>query len=181
MRTIAKIAAIIMIVSLLAACGGGGPKEAKSVQKVYFPEWWRVQDSPEHVNTFGTAIKVSQTMSYDAAYSNAMNEAAQYVEAKVKGMVKNFEQESGVENPELLALSSKVVKVVSEAKFSNALVTKQETISLENGRFQTYVRVAIPQKTINKNLVDNIRNEEALYNEFKASQAFKELDAELGN
>ncbi len=181
MRTTAIIVALLLIVSMFTACGGGGPKAPKGVQQVYYPDWWRVQDDTEHVNTFGMATKVSQNMSYDAAYSDAMLQAAQYVEAYVKGMVKNYEEEAGVNDPQNLALTSKVVKVISEAKFSNALVNKQETITLENNRFQTFVRVAIPKDTINKNVVDNIRNEEALYNQFKASQSFKELEEELKN
>ncbi len=179
MRTTAIIIALVLIVSLFTACGGGGPEAPKGVKKVYYPSWWDVQDSPDHVNAFGFATKVSESMSYQAAHSDAMLQAAQYVESYVKGMVKNYEEESGVTDPQVLALTSKVVKVVSEAKFSNALVTERETIVLEDGKFKTFVRVAIPKETINKNVVDNIRNEEALYNQFKASQAFKELEEEV--
>jgi hypothetical protein len=59
------------------------------------------------------------------------------------------------------------------------MVTKQETIILDNERFQTFVRVSIPKETVNKNLMDKIKNEEALYNQFKASQAFDELEKEI--
>ena len=94
-------------------------------------------------------------------------------------MVKNFEQEAGVNNPQVLALTSKVVKVIADTKFTNALVTKQETIITDDNRYKTFVRVSIPKDSINKKLANQIRNEEALYNEFKASQAFQELDKEI--
>ncbi len=175
---IIKIAIMLLITILvISACGkGDGPK---GVQKLYYPDWWQNQDSEEYVQTYGMATKVSQTASYDAAYANAMLQAAQYVETVVKGMVKNYEEEAGVETPQVLALTSKVVKAVSNAKFSKTRVTKQETIPTENKRYQTFVRVSIPKESVNKNLVNQIKNEEALYNQFKASQAFDELEEEV--
>ncbi len=165
---------LLIAIFIFSACGkgnGGGPK------RVYYPDWWQRQDSPEYVQTYGMATKVNQNSSYDAAYANAMLAAAQYVETYVQGMVKNYEEEAGVNDPQVLALTSKVVKAVANAKFSNVMVTKQETIVTDNDRYQTFVRVSVPKEAINKNLVNQIKNEEALYNQFKASQAFDELDS----
>lgn len=176
-----KIFKIILLVGLMAMFlfGCGNSNGPKGVKKLYQPDWWQVQDSDEYVQTFGMATKASRNISYDAAYSDAMLQAAQYVEAYVKGMVKNFEQEAGVTNPQVLAMTSKVVKVISDAKFNNSMVTKQEVILTDDNRFQTFVRVSIPKDSINKKLSNQIKNEEALYNEFKATQAFKELDSEV--
>ncbi|MBN1326870.1 MAG: hypothetical protein JW996_02860 [Candidatus Cloacimonetes bacterium] len=161
---------------MFVACGKSGPG---GVKKLYYPDWWQEQNASEYVNTYGMATKVSQTTSYDAAYANAMLQAAQYVETYVKGMVKNYEEEAGVNDPQVLALTSKVVKTVSDAKFENAMVTKQETIVGEDNRYQTFVRVSIPKEAVNKNMLNQIKNEEALYNQFKASQAFDELEVEV--
>jgi len=149
------------------------------MKKAYYPDWWQIQDNAEYVQTYGMATKVSQNTSFDAAHANAMLQAAQYVENYVQGMVKNYEEEAGVEDPQVLALTSKVVKEVSNAKFENALVSKQETLINEEGRFQTFVRVSIPKDAVNKNTLNKIKNEEALYNQFKASQAFDELEKEV--
>ncbi|MDY6915232.1 MAG: hypothetical protein SVM86_02810 [Candidatus Cloacimonadota bacterium] len=178
MRSLRIMALLLVVVLIVAACGGKaeGPKGPK---KVYYPDWWQLQDSPEYVQTYGMAEKINQNTSYDAAYANAMLQAAQYVESYVKGMVKNYQEEAGVEDPTVTALTSSVVKVVSNSKFANAMVTKQETIIIENDRYKTFVRVSIPKESINENLVDKIKKEEALYNAFKASQSFKELDEEL--
>jgi len=171
-----KIIAVITLFLFLFACGKSGPG---GVKKVYYPDWWQEQNNPDYVNTYGMGTKVSQNSSYDAAYANAMLQAAQYVETYVKGMVKNYEEEAGVNDPQVLALTSSVVKAVSNAKFENAMVTKQETIVTDEDRFQTFVRVSIPKEAVNKNLLNKIKNEEALYNQFKASQAFDELETEV--
>ncbi|MBN1948212.1 MAG: hypothetical protein JW784_00550 [Candidatus Cloacimonetes bacterium] len=176
MRALKVVLLILVVLMLIPACGRSGPKDVK---KAYYPDWWQVQDSPDYVQTFGMATKVSQNSSYDAAHANAMLQAAQFVENYVKGMVKNYEEEAGVNDPQVLALTSKVVKEVANAKFENALVSKQETIILEDNHYQTFLRVSIPKDAINKNTLNKIRNEEALYNQFKASQAFNELDKEI--
>ncbi|MCF7859859.1 MAG: hypothetical protein K9N07_11145 [Candidatus Cloacimonetes bacterium] len=176
MKLMKILVLVVVVILLVTACGKGG---GKGVKKLYYPEWWQVQGNEEYVQTYGMATKVSQNSSYDAAYANAMLQAAQYVETYVKGMVKNYEEEAGVENPQVLALTSKVVKAVAKAKFANVMVTKQETIVTDDNRYQTFVRVSVPKEAVNKNLMNQIKNEEALYNQFKASQAFGELEKEM--
>jgi hypothetical protein len=171
------ITMLVIALFVIAACGKNGGSSGP--KKVYYPDWWQQQDSAEYVQTYGMATKVNQNSAYDAAYANAMLSAAQYVETYVKGMVKNYEEEAGVENPQVLALTSKVVKAVADAKFSNVMVTKQETIVTDDNRYQTFVRVSVPKEAVNKNLMNQIKNEEALYNQFKASQSFQELDKEV--
>ena len=182
MKVLRLIVILMVTMLILAGCGGksGTPK---GVEKEYFPEWWGIQDSPDYVFTYGTDEKVSRDASYDAAKANAMLEAAQYVDTYVKGMVKNYREEAGVENPLVLEQVTKVVKNVSKARFTNTLVNKQETIPVktEKGKkYRTFVRVTIPKDSINKNMLNKIKNEEALYNQFKASQAFDELEKEVG-
>ena len=170
---------IIIIFSLLfSSCS---TTNYTGVKKLYYPEWWQDQGNAEYVQTYGMATKVSQNSSYNAAYANAMLQAAQYVETYVKGMVKNYEEEAGVDNPQVLALTSKVVKAVAKAKFAKVMVSKQETIITDDNRFQTFVRVSVPKEAVNKNLMGQIKNEEALYNQFKASQAFGDLQSEMEN
>ena len=176
MKLLKILAVLVVVMLLVTACGKGG---GNGVKKLYYPEWWQDQGDAEYVQTYGMATKVSQNSSYDAAYANAMLQAAQYVETYVKGMVKNYEEEAGVENPQVLALTSKVVKAVAKAKFTNVMVTKQETIVTDDNRYQTFVRVSVPKEAVNKNLMNQVKNEEALYNQFKASQAFGELENEM--
>ena len=169
-----------MMLLFVWGCGGNSSQTPAGTQKVYRPDWWNSQPNDTYICTYGQATKVSETASMDAAKANALLEAAQYVEIDVKGMLKNYEEEAGVKDPQVLALEQKVVKAVSNARFSNVMPGKTETIIVneEGGqRFKTFMQMMIPKTEINKNLKDQIKNEEALYNQFKASEAFKELDA----
>ena len=174
---------LISIAILSVACSSNkGPKTEQADHVImYYPEWWDLQDNPEFVYTYGESVKMTSSLAKDAAYSKAMAQAANYVEANVKSMIKNFEEESGVNNPQLLALTSSVVKVVSNANFKGASIDKSETIKQKDNKIKVFIRVRIPQSEINQQTVNAIKNEEALYNEFKASQRFEELEKELGN
>jgi len=177
MKLIKFISLALILVMLLTACG---KSDSSNVKKVYYPDWWRLQDSAEYVQSYGMDTKLNQNASYNAAYANSMQEASNYVEAYVQSMIKNYIEEAGVENPQVLALTSSTAKVVSKAKFNGVMVTKQETIVTEEGRYKTFVRASVPKEAVNKNMLNQIKNEEALYNQFKASQSFGELEKEMG-
>lgn len=188
MKTTKLVIALVSMFLLLSlmACGGGNkaPKApAPGGDIVYRPSWWASQNDEAYVCTYGQATKVSETASMDAAKANALLEAAQFVESEVKGMIKNYEEEAGVVDPQVLALSQKVVKAVSSARFSGVMpgLTETRRVTEDQGnRYKTWVQLKIPRKEVNKNLAANIRNEEALYNQFKASQAFQELEMTTG-
>jgi len=170
----------IAILSIACSSNKGQTVEKSGYEVMYYPEWWDLQDNPEFLYTYGEGVKLTSSIAKDAAYANAMLQAANYVEVKVKGMIKNFEEESGVTNPQVLALTSKVVKVVSNAKFKGTTIDKSETIQQKDKRYKVFLRLKIPRSEIIKKTVDAIRNEEALYNQFKASQEFEELEKEIG-
>lgn len=187
MKITKLVIALVAVALLLSLVGCGGNKAPKKETppspdgvQVYRPNWWSSQNDEAYVCTYGQAEKVSETMSMDAAKANALLEAAQYVETYVQGMIKNYEEEAGVVDPQLLALSQKVVKAVSSAKFSGVVTGMTETrqITTDNGkRFKTWLQLKIPRTEVKKNLQGQIKSEEALYNQFKASQAFQELEA----
>jgi len=169
----------VIVLLFVWGCSGNANKPTSGNKKIYRPDWWNSQPSETHICSYGQAEKVSETASMDAAKANALLEAAQYVEINVKGMIKNYEEEAGVKDPQVLALSQKVVKAISNARFSNVVPGKTETIIVttkDGERYKTFIQMMIPKTEVNKNMANQIRNEEALYNQFKASQAFQELD-----
>jgi len=183
MKSAKLVIVVLAVLALFATFGCGGNKAAAPKadgEMIYRPAWWFSQTDDAYVCTYGQATKVSETASMDAAKANALLEAAQFVESEVKGMIKNYEEEAGVKDPQVLALSQKVVKAVSSARFSGVVPGLMETriVNEADGkRFKTWIQMKVPKKEVNKNLANQIRNEEALYNQFKASQAFQELEA----
>ena len=181
-KLIILLTALFVLVSIVA-CGGGNGTKPSTMQKVFKPDWYDQQDeSGTYVFTYGTAEKMSENMSVSAAKNRALLDAAMYVETYVKGMMKDFEQEAGYDNPQVLALTEQVAKSVAKAKFNGVQYPKVETYqNSETGKYKTYVRAAIPTSQVKKEAHDFIRSEEAAYNEFKATQSFKALEEEVQN
>ncbi len=178
------IFALLAISLALAIFGCGSNKEAVAPEGelVYRPAWWSSQDDPEFVYTYGQGTNLAENSSMNSARANALQEAAQYVETVVQGMIKDYEEEAGIKDPQVLSLTSSVIRAVANAKFSGVVTGKVETRKVNDhggSRFKTWMQLKIPRDQINRNMIDTIRNEEALYNQFKASQAFKELDAQV--
>ncbi|MCL2064456.1 MAG: LPP20 family lipoprotein [Candidatus Cloacimonetes bacterium] len=167
----------------MIACGGGGGggSAPSGMREVYQPGWYGTQGSPDFIFTYGTAERVSQAAAEQAAQANASAEAARNVEMQVQAMVRNFESEAGVDNPQVLALTEQVVRTTANQRFQGTQVTQRQMMQNENGRYVAFIQLAIPREAVNRDFMNRIRNEEALYNEFRASQAFAEMDRFFGS
>jgi hypothetical protein len=173
---------IVSLALLIFGCGSNKEKVEPDGDLVYRPSWWGAQSDDGFVCTYGQGTNLSENSSMNSARANALQDAAQYVETVVQGMIKDYEEEAGVNDPQVLSLTSSVVRAVANAKFSGVIAGKVETRKVnEHGgpRFKTWMQLKIPRDEVNKNLMNTIRNEEALYNQFKASQSFKELDEQI--
>jgi hypothetical protein len=167
----------ILSIILIIGCGFVGQIQGKSLttKKPYAPEWWEKQENPDFVSTYGMAIKENENTSRDAAYADAMLRADEFVGETAMLMMKQFEQEAQVDTVKNLNLTNKIVKAVAGIKYTKVQITKQETIITDNNRYKTFVQVSIPKNTVDKELVNNIRSEEALFKQLKTSEAFQGL------
>ncbi len=175
----------LMLVSLaliIFGCGSNKKAAKPDGSLVYRPSWWSEQKESDYVCTYGQSINLSENASLTAAQSIAMSNAAQYVQTNVESMMKFYLEEAGVIDPQLLSLTSNVIKVAAKAGFAGAMIGKHETRKVNEGngpRFKSWIQMKIPREQIDKTVWQNIRNEEALYNQFKASQSFQELEEQM--
>ena len=180
-----KVLFALMLLSLalvIFGCGANKKKVKPDGNLVYRPTWWSEQKDADYVCAYGQSVNMNENASLTAARSIAMSEAAQYVQTNVESMMKFYLEEAGVVDPQLLTLTSNVVRVSAKAEFSGAINGKVETRKVNEGngpRFKSWVQMKIPKEQIDKTVWQGIRNEEALYNQFKASQSFQELDKQM--
>jgi len=107
-----------------------------------------------------------------------LDEIAQAVEVKVNNMLRDFIQESGVgENAQALEFTESVSKQVSSQALTGSKIIKTEVA--KDGTFYVLVEYAL-QNAVDAS-VSEARNQEALYNEFKARQGFEALEKELNS
>ncbi len=181
MKTMKVLVTILSISLLLLAFGCGRNRNTvrPSGEPVYYPEWWNAQNDEAYVCTYGNATRVSETLAMETAKNQALATAAQYVEVEVQAMMKVYEEEAGVIDPQLLQLSQNVIRSVTQARFSGIVYGRSEVrqvVEQNTPRYKVWVQAKIPKTEIARNTARLIRNEEALYNQFRASQAFMELD-----
>jgi len=182
MKKVLFILLVVSLVLIISGCGSNKKAAKPDGNQVYRPGWWSEQKEADYVCTYGQSANLSENASITAARSIAMSDAAQYVQTNVESMMKFYLEEAGVVDPQLLSLTSNVIKNSAKAQFSGAIVGKIETRRVDEGngpRFKTWIQMKIPKEQVDKTVLSNIRNEEALYNQFKASQSFQELEEQM--
>ncbi|MFQ6607935.1 MAG: LPP20 family lipoprotein [Fidelibacterota bacterium] len=171
----------LTVTLILAGCGGpkssSGSTEAGSFGDA--PKWFmNPPKSKDKIYAVGAAKKQNPSLALNAATQRARDEIARSITVKVQNMMKDFMQESGVgENAQALEFSESVSKQVANVSLSGSVRTKTAT-----GKDGTiYVLVEYPLDGVRQAALDEAKKQEALYNEFKANQGFKELEEAIRN
>ena len=133
------------------------------------------------------AITRSPSVADMRSMNNAINRATQdgqrqlseAIEVKVQSMVKNYTSEAGVnETRDVIEFYEAVAKSVSDNTMRGAKVIKKYPYVKPSGGYKAYVLVGLTKDAVKGEVVSAVQNEEAMYAQFKASQAFKELESE---
>lgn len=180
------VAALVMI-----GCSSAPPvndmpdrKDATNPQTpMDLPDWYINNTAEDDVYYYSVGTAESQTMAraIDKAKEAAKVELSERVEANVQSMVKNFVQEAGMsEDTQIMEFYQSTSKTVTNNTFSGITVLKRYPYQKSNDRWIAYVQMALKKDAVSKTVVNLIQNEEAMYAEFKASQAFKDLEASTG-
>tara|TARA_B100000287_G_C20652550_1_gene787444 strand:+ start:869 stop:1414 length:546 start_codon:yes stop_codon:yes gene_type:complete len=159
--------------------GGGFSGSTESRYSNDQPEWSvNVPTDPNFYYGVGQAKKQNPSLAEKTAASRARAVIAQSVEATMSTMMKDFMQESGSgENAQALEFTSNVIKDVANQSLSGSVI--KETFTAKDGT--KYVLIEFPLSNVKSAALGAMKNDEALYNEFKASQAFEALDSELND
>jgi hypothetical protein len=176
---------LLLLVAFAPACRRGprstdlSPPPARDVVRD-LPNWY-VRPPTEDNFIFGAATAVSQDV--QIAVNKAQTEGrlmvAQQLEVKYGAMNKRFAEEVGREaSSQLLDQYTQVYKAtVSQMLYGSR--ARQQTIRAEGGVYRAFVLIELPLGEMAKKLMEQVRASEQLYTRFRATEAFKELDAEL--
>ena len=146
-----------------------------------FPDW--VDNPPfddEFLYVVGSGTSRNLGLARRKATQNARAELALKIEATVTVLVENFEEEVG-SDPE----STKVSEIFSQLSKS---VANQILIGSRNVKTYTqrrdnsntvWVLMELPTQNIVAGAVATIRKDKVLYNRWRVSEAFKELEGEV--
>ena len=170
-----KIMVSVFGLLLLAGCAG-----SKSASKSDVPDWYL--NPPKYEDRFvgvGDALRPQLSLSKTVATARAKAEVSRALETKMNTMVKSYLQASGLgADASALEFTEDVTKSVSSTTLKGCIIDKTE---IKKGR--VFVMVTYDATEARMQAKEATRNaakkQEALYNEFKASQGFDALDKEI--
>jgi len=144
------------------------------------PKWY-LRPPKDDKYAFGTATAVSQDLqvSIDKAQAEARNIVAQQLEVKYGGLTKRFVEETGRNvDAQLLDEYTQVYKsTVSQVLYGSR--PREQTVRAEGPVYRAFVLMELPLGEASKRLMDQVRANEQMYTRFRATEAYKELDAEV--
>jgi hypothetical protein len=147
------------------------------------PDWYINTPEEDDTYIYGTGDATSRKMNIaiSKAQQGAQVMISTRIQATVQSQVKNFTQEAGMdENTQVVEFYQEASKTVTNNTMSGLQVLKKYPYMMPGGSYHAYVLVGLRKDAVNKALVNQIQDNKALYAEFKASQAFKDLETATG-
>lgn len=178
MNKVIPVVSIVAAIALMMGCAVAPPvSETKPVSDI--PEWY--MNKPNDPNLlFGVGMGESARMqtARDKASQAARLDLAASIEVKFDGITKQFTEEVGTAGEsELLEYFVQATKAVVSTVLTGATTDKTKMTQKEN-MYQAFVLIRMDVAASNKALMDKLGQQENMYTKFRASQTFKELEAE---
>ncbi|MBT4101313.1 MAG: hypothetical protein HOM68_01900 [Gemmatimonadetes bacterium] len=168
----------------LVACGGPrslnlAPASARSVVKDA-PEWlFEVPQTEDHLTATATATSRDMQVAMDKARIAAQAGLAQQLGARLDDVTRRFMEETGAAaNSELLSAFRATTKTITSERITGTHVVEREVVA-EGDIYRAYVMLRTPIGAANQLLLQQMKDDEAMYTRFRASAAYDELEEEI--
>ena len=165
---------------LLIGCASGTKLQKATSDDM--PDWYSTPPANTAQDLYAVNSQSSQDMqiAVDKASTGARADIQSQVESHVQALQKKFEEETGTGNDaSLLQQFTQANKIVVDGVLKGAVV-KQKKIKQDGNLFRAYVLVEYSLADANKTLIDEVKKNEKLYTTIRASQAFDDLEKEVG-
>jgi hypothetical protein len=192
MKRLQLILIAVVAMMFLVNCGASKPASndmptheaaTNPVTPLDLPDWYINPPEDDDTYVYSTATGNSRQMqvAVDKAKQAGMVGLSQGISATVQSMVKQFTQESGMgENTQLMEFYQSTSRTITDNTLNGVRVLKKYPYQKPGGGYTVYVLLGLRKDIIAEQVVSAIKNEEALYTEFKATQAFQEMEAQIG-
>lgn len=177
----------LLLVALLGVTGCGRPP-APSADLIppasretvrNLPGWYlRPPRDDNYLFAAATAVSRDVQLAINKAQADARSGIAQELEVRYGALNKRFVEEVGRSGPQLLDQYTSAWKsVVSTTLYGSR--PRQQELRTEGSLYRATVLMELPVGEMSKKLLEQLRAQEQLYTRFRASEVFKELDAEV--
>ena len=166
---------------LLTACNKQPIKTTPETQARFnaTPEWY-LDRKTSNTYLYGHATAESQDMNFaiEMAESMARADAGRQIEIKYGELQKRFQEQTRLtDGSEMLQQFSTAYKQVTSENLVGVRTDKLVVIP-GNKVYVVYVRAELPIGDANKRFIENLRNRQSLYTQFRSTQMYEELNRE---
>ncbi|MCH7677312.1 LPP20 family lipoprotein [candidate division KSB1 bacterium] len=171
---------LIVCAAVISVMGCGGSKPLVETKASVIPEWFsNTPKDPNFLYAARTATSRDLGLAIDKALTNARAEIARQYEVKVTGLTKSFQEEIGSsEDSEINELFSQTVKTVVSTTLVGSRASKTTHVR-DGNNYRAYVLVEYPIGAANQAFMNALKANQNMYTQFRASEAFKEMDEEV--
>ena len=151
------------------------------ITNVVVPDWFvNIPSDPNYLYAVETSNSKDMSMAINNAQRQATANIAGQIQTKVDAMFKRFREEVGAgEDSELMAMSTAVSKEIVSEVLNSRKWAKQEILK-EGVLYNVYVLAELSLGQMQAATLDKVIAQKDMYTRFRASQGFKELEAEVG-
>lgn len=186
--TVKIVTLLAALVSIFAFTGCGSKSVAESKndkpevieQSDNYPDWFlNPPKSADAIYSIGIASKQTTQMSLDIATSSARDEIARVVNVKVSNMIKNFMEQSGVNNEsQYTEFSQTVSKQLADNTLSGS---QRDKIFIDKATSPNtvYVLVKLNLADMSGAIDEMVKKQAAAYAQLRANKGFDDLAKEL--
>jgi len=189
-KTISKIALLGLTAAVITGCGSAAPKPAAPAaptfackqENVLAPKWTCIPDVPGYYAGVGIADKHPAGIAHmrKVATMNARSDLAQQIQTKVKDKISGFTQATGTgDSGTVDTVSKAITSQVAQINLSGSKPADMWTAP--SGAI--YMLVTVPENVVNgavkKAAKSSFNNDDARWQQFQASEAYKELENEF--
>lgn len=175
-----RISLLLWIAPLLFAAGCASSNALQKASASDVPDWYtNIPQDPNYLFAVASATSQDMQLAIDKAVVNARTEIARQTEVKVSGIQKRFDEEVGMgENSQLMQQFTQASKTVVSTSLTGSRVRSQKT-SKDGTIWRGYVLMEYPIGAASQALLNQLSGNNLMYTQFKATQAYKELDEEV--
>jgi len=179
MRT-ALVSALVLMVSVVLVGCGGGPQTMQSTDTGDMPAWYpNPPQDPLYLRSANTAVSQDLQVAIDKATTGARAELGRMLETKVNSLQKRFEEETGAgQDAQLLQQFTQATKLVVSTTMNGSRMKDRKTLQ-DGSMWRAFVMMELPIGAANETLMQEIKKNKELYTRVRATDAYKDLDAEV--
>ncbi|MBU0475303.1 MAG: LPP20 family lipoprotein [Bacteroidetes bacterium] len=163
---------------LLFSCGGS--KSLSETETGDIPEWYlNTPTSENYIFEAASATSRDMDLALNKAETEARAKIGRTMTSKINSMQKKFEEEVGEgENSELLSQFTQATKVIVSTELNGSRVKEKKFVK-DGSNWRTYVLMEYPIGAAQKAFLNKIKDNNNLYTRFRATDAMKEMEADI--